>query len=168
MRLFHLRPHSFETKFIWNKIHLKQNSFETTFVWDNIRLRSHSFYVTLKWSWFDLLWITFYDVPSTSLRETRSLAMSRPSVSRGDSRWVANLAQLQINSPFAKLQISRKVESTSKKSDTQCIKRASLQRGVKWMWSQMNVVSNEWGLECGLKWQSLMWMWSRMNRSQMS
>jgi len=41
MRLFHFRPHSFET----------------TFVWDHIRFTSQIFYVALKWSCFDLPWI---------------------------------------------------------------------------------------------------------------
>jgi len=46
--------------------------------------------------------------------------------------------------------------------------------GLKWTWSQMNVVSNEWSRmnvvsnECGLKWKSLKWMWSQMNTSQMN
>jgi len=94
----HLRPHSFETTFIWDHIHLRPHSLETTFTWDHIHFGSHSFYATLKWSCFDLLWITFYDLPFTSLRETWSFAS-------------------------------------------------------QWMWSQMNVVSNEVvSNECGLKW----------------
>jgi len=39
--------------------------------------------------------------------------------------------------------------------------RVSDERGLKWAWSQMNVVSNE----RGVKWTSLTWMWSQMNGS---
>jgi len=40
---------------------------------------------------------------------------------------------------------------------------------LKWMWSQMNVVSNEYGLRwSGLKWSGLKWMWSQMKWSQMN
>jgi len=101
----HLRPHSFETTsfettFIWDHIllrllHLRPHSFKATFTWDYINLRSHSFHSMLKWSCFDLLCITFYDLPFTFLRETWSFprglfiwhfARLRPSVLRGDSR----------------------------------------------------------------------------------
>ena len=122
----HLRPQSFETTFIWDHIHLRPHSFETTFIsdhihlrphfisdhihlrphfiWDLIHLRPHSFYAMLKWSCFDLLCITFYDLPFTSLRETWSFLMwlfiwnfsrLRPSVFRGDSRWFVNAPALR-------------------------------------------------------------------------
>jgi len=42
----HLRPHSFETTFIWDHIHLRPHSFETTFIWDHIHFRPHSFKTT--------------------------------------------------------------------------------------------------------------------------
>jgi len=44
-----LRPHSFETAFIWDGIHLRRHSFETAFIWDGIHLRSHSFETTVIW-----------------------------------------------------------------------------------------------------------------------
>jgi len=65
----HLRPHSFETAFIWDRIHLRLHSFETTFIWDYIHLRPHSFYPMLKWICFDLLCITFNDLPFTFFAE---------------------------------------------------------------------------------------------------
>jgi len=128
----HLRPQSFETTliwhhfiwdhfiwdhfmwdhFIWDHIYLRPHSFETTsfettFIWDHIHFRSHSFYAMLKWSCFDLLCITFYDLPFTSLRETWSFASwqfiwsfarLRPSVCRGDSRWFPNAPALRVGS----------------------------------------------------------------------
>jgi len=103
---------SSETTFIWDHIHLRPfhlrpHSFETTFIWDYIHFRSHSFYAMLKWSCFDLLCITFYDLPFTSLRETWSFASwqliwsfarLRPSVCRGDSRWFPNAPALRVGS----------------------------------------------------------------------
>jgi len=80
----HLRPQKIETTFIeitfiWDHIHLRPQSIETTFNWDTIiwdytHLRSHSFYAMWKWSCFDLLCVTFYDLPFTSLLETWSFA----------------------------------------------------------------------------------------------
>jgi len=43
--------------------------------------------------------------------------------------------------------------------DDHWIVTSTFHRGVKWMWSQRNMVSNE----CGLS-----WMWSQMNRSHMN
>ena len=123
----HLRPHSFETTFIWDHIHLRHihlrplhlrplhlgpHSFETTFVWDYIHLRSHSFYGMLKWSCFDLLCVTFCDLPFTFLQETWSFARwlfiwvfarLRPSVSRGGSRWAVNAPALKNTQEARKL-----------------------------------------------------------------
>jgi len=120
----HLRPLSFETcsfetTFIWDffiydHIHLRPRSFEITliwdfFIWDHIHLRSHWFEITsfLCHVKVQLFWFTvnqdFYDLPSTSLRETWSFvrwpfiwsfARLRPSVSRGDSRWVVKTLAL--------------------------------------------------------------------------
>jgi len=50
----HLRPQSFETcsfetTVIWDHIHLRPHSFETAFIWDHIHLRPHSFEVTFVW-----------------------------------------------------------------------------------------------------------------------
>jgi len=107
LRPVHLRPRSFETTFIWDHIHLRPHSFEATFIWDYINLRWHSFYAMLKWSCFDLLCITFCDLPFTFLRETWSFprwlfiwnfARLRPSVSRGDSRWFVKAPALRAGS----------------------------------------------------------------------
>jgi len=107
----HLRPHSFETTLIWDHIHLRPHSFETTFettvIWDYNSLRSHSFYAMLKWSCFNLLCITFYDLPFTVLRETWSsprrlfiwnFARLRTSVTRGDALWFVNASALRAGS----------------------------------------------------------------------
>jgi len=45
----HLRLHSFETAFVWDRIRLRPHSFETAFVWDRIRLRPHSFETAFVW-----------------------------------------------------------------------------------------------------------------------
>jgi len=107
LRPLHLRPYLFETTFIWDHIHLRPHSFETTSIWKYIHLRSYSFHAMLKWSCFDLLCITFYDLPFTSLRETWSFASwlfiwsfarLRPSVCSGDSRWFLNAPALRVGS----------------------------------------------------------------------
>jgi len=122
LRPVHLRLFSFEStfvsdhviweNFIWDHIRFRPQWFETTFIWDHfiwdyIDLRSHSFYAMLKWSCFDLLCITFYDLPFTFLRETWSFASwlfiwsfvrLHPSVSRGDSRWFVNAPALRAGS----------------------------------------------------------------------
>jgi len=91
MRLFHLRPHSFDTTFIWDLFiwdhihlrdhsHLRPHSFETTFIWDFFIWDPHSFETTLI---LDHIHFTpcqseavliyceshFYDLSSTSSRE---------------------------------------------------------------------------------------------------
>jgi len=71
---------------------------------------------------------------------------------------VCNLAKLQMNSHLAELQISRKeVKGGSWKSVSQKIKKASLQRVKKCMWSKMNVClkwmrSQAWALEGIFPW----------------
>jgi len=55
-----LRPHLFETTFIWDHIHLRPHSFETTFIWDHIHLRPHSFETTFIWKHIHFRSHSFY------------------------------------------------------------------------------------------------------------
>ena len=74
----HLRPKSFGITFTWDHIHLRTtfiwgpHSFETTFIWDHIHLRPHSFASRQSEAVLSYCESDFYDLPSTSLRETCS------------------------------------------------------------------------------------------------
>jgi len=48
-RSLHLRPHEFQTTFIWDHSHFRPHSFETTFIWDHSHFRPHSFETTFIW-----------------------------------------------------------------------------------------------------------------------
>jgi len=120
----HLRPHSFETTFIWDyfiwdHVHLRPHSFETTFIWDHIHwdhfiwdhihLRPHSFeatfilcHVKVKLFWFTVyhfLWSAFHfftgDLKFSNVTIHLKFCKVTPSVSRGDSRWFVNAPALR-------------------------------------------------------------------------
>jgi len=101
-----VETNSFETIHL-RPLHLIPNSIKAAFIWDYIHLRSHSFYAMLKWSCFDLLYITFNDLPFTFLRKTWSFARwlfiwnfarLRPSMCTGDSRLFVNAPALRARS----------------------------------------------------------------------
>ena len=164
LKPIHLRPHSFETTFIWDHIYLRPHSFETYsfeafFIWYHIHFRTHSFETlsfetTFIW---DHIYFTprsgeavliycvsdFYDVPSTSLWEiwsfarwlfTWSFERLRPSVSRGDSRWVVNALALQLPScpipvrPFAPALLPTSFWVVTIPSSSQLLKRQPRQK----------------------------------------